>query len=458
LVHTRDLAAWFLQFTDEYEVHVGAPSKVHGDLPHGCQFYALEGLDEKFAVLEALLVKSGQESTDWYHSQYIMLDGFEVDLAKAIVFSAMDLVEVVQPDVVVVDHAFNALNGLYTFCKEKKTPMVQITSMGRPETVIEPWNMCVMLWRYFSVFLTIKKKLDSLKEDFAKRCGVDKLIPDGTNPTTLLPSTAALVGKITGPEAVFTGPFMPLPGLVKKQSALERQSSFDAKVAEDPKLQEWLSKGDQSKPLIYVALGTLVAPTQGMLQRMVDGLDSDKWRIIWALPQAHWANLPKALGANWHLMAFAPQFALLESGKVSAFLSHCGAASTMESLCQGVPLICLPFFGDQFEWSHSVCTQLKAGVLIDKLASTPAEIHKAVETVLDTPMYRQNAQSLAEQMLEASSEQLEHLQQCWPERSVKLEKMTKVGVPVAVGVIDAVMNGKDPRSRLPTQRARKACC
>merc|ERR1711884_907328 len=93
----------------------------------------------------------------------------------------------------------------------------------------------------------------------------------------------------------------------------------------------------------------------------------------------------------------------------------------------------------------------------------PEDIRSAVQDLLDTPAYRDNAKAMAKQMLQASREQLTFLKEHWKEGNVKIEKMTKVGVPIAASIIDAVMNGEDPRSRLPSgpqprQPIESTCC
>jgi hypothetical protein len=461
LVHTVRLSEWFLQFAEDYEVHVGCPEECFPDLPDGVQTHAMDA-SVSSQSLGATMAKAGQESSDWYHSQVIMMQN--LDPGKFVVMSlfGINTVDAVRPDVVICDHAMNVFNGLFTFCQLQDIPMVQITSMGRPETMHQPQNMAIFMERYPDAFGKVQEAMKVPGDVARKRIGVDAMLPRDRKPLTILPSASCLVEANPGPEAIFTGPFLPLPGLVEEKGRMRRRlSSFNMQI--DSGLLSWLSDGDLTTPVIYVALGTLVTPTAAMMQRLVDGLDHGKWRILWALPEAHRVNLPRKLGQHWYLMAFAPQFALLKSRHISAFLSHCGGNSTMESLCQGVPMICMPFFGDQYEWSQSVCTHAKAGVLIDKMTSTPEDIRSAVQGLLDTPTYRDNAKAVAKQMLQASQKQLTFLQEHWSEKSIKIEKMTRVGVPIAASIIDAVMNGRDPRSRLPAGRRpqqpqESACC
>ena len=93
------------------------------------------------------------------------------------------------------------------------------------------------------------------------------------------------------------------------------------------------------------------------MRRIVDALDKGFWKVIWALPKQFQHLIPRKLGDKWLVMNFVPQFDLLRSGLVSTFLSHCGGNSTIESLCQGVPMVGMPFLGDQYEWCEAMVQQ-----------------------------------------------------------------------------------------------------
>ena len=62
------------------------------------------------------------------------------------------------------------------------------------------------------------------------------------------------------------------------------------------------------------------------------------------------------------IVKWAPQKEVLVHGAVGGFWSHCGWNSTLESVCEGVPMLCRPIFGDQLLNVRYVCDVWKIGL------------------------------------------------------------------------------------------------
>jgi UDP:flavonoid glycosyltransferase YjiC (YdhE family) len=62
------------------------------------------------------------------------------------------------------------------------------------------------------------------------------------------------------------------------------------------------------------------------------------------------------------IVKWAPQKEVLAHGAVGGFWSHCGWNSTLESVCEGVPMLCQPIFGDQLLNVRYVCDVWKIGL------------------------------------------------------------------------------------------------
>jgi len=171
------------------------------------------------------------------------------------------------------------------------------------------------------------------------------------------------------PLAYFVGPSPPL-----------------TKAALQPALAEWLEA--QSKPVVYVAFGTVHVFKQRECRELHDALLalSDVASVLWSLPKAQQALLmdteaPSPLpasSASLRIENFVPQWEVLCHAKTSVFVSHCGANSTMEALLAGVPMVCSPKKADQPANAARVCS---AGCGV-RLSNGARGVHTAVRRVL----------------------------------------------------------------------------
>ena len=106
-------------------------------------------------------------------------------------------------------------------------------------------------------------------------------------------------------------------------------------------LQDWMDA--QTKPIVSVAFGTNYRHTTKSIRKLHrDFLDEDVDEI-WSLPEKDQA----ALTGEAPLESFATQVATSQSGKIAAFVTHCGSNSMNEALLSGVPMVCCPGLADQ---------------------------------------------------------------------------------------------------------------
>jgi len=70
--------------------------------------------------------------------------------------------------------------------------------------------------------------------------------------------------------------------------------------------------------------------------------------VIWSLSEEYQHFLAQQqLPSHWKIEKFVPQAALLQSGKVDVFCTHCGSNSVYEALLSGVPMVSNPGSADQ---------------------------------------------------------------------------------------------------------------
>ena len=144
-----------------------------------------------------------------------------------------------------------------------------------------------------------------------------------------------------------------------------------------------------SRPLIYVSLGTTFNDAPEFYLTCFEGLASKGWQVVLSTGGAS-PDLGTA-PENFIVCKFVPQLALLE--RASVFVTHGGMNSANEGLYFGVPLVVVPQRGDQFIVGSRVAA-LGAGVMLSPHEVSPAGLRTAVELILNRPDFREKAKCL----------------------------------------------------------------
>ncbi|CAK8991661.1 UDP-glycosyltransferase 83A1 [Durusdinium trenchii] len=257
-------------------------------------------------------------------------------------------------------------------------------------------------------------------------------------------STRSVVGQKTSKERVlFCSPLLPLPKPLEGGRLQRDRESFEATVAPIEKdLLEWLFCKEHTSPIVYVAFGSIVRPSKEMIEKLAKALDGDSWRVLWVLPQEIQSFLPtdRPNARRWRVEAFVPQADVLKCERIRCFLSHMGANSTTESLVCSVPMLCCPFYMDQFEWTWTVCEHLGAGLQIGK-ASSIEEIQLKLRRLLDEPQFTERAAWISQVMRSQAEGMLSKL---GPDMEPPENTPLGVGASVAAAVILASLVKESP--------------
>ncbi|GLT37682.1 hypothetical protein SLA2020_119860 [Shorea laevis] len=148
-----------------------------------------------------------------------------------------------------------------------------------------------------------------------------------------------------------------------------------SRLKEDSTCISWLNR-QAPKSVVYVSFGSLATMDEEELVNMAWGLANSEQPFLWVVRPgsvcgSEWIeSLPKTfherVGERGNIVRWAPQKEVLEHSAVGAFWSHCGWNSTLESISQGVPLLCRPLFGDQTLNSGYICNLWKVGLELEK--------------------------------------------------------------------------------------------
>lgn len=124
-----------------------------------------------------------------------------------------------------------------------------------------------------------------------------------------------------------------------------------------------------------MSFGSIAAIEEKEFIEVAWGLANSNLPFLWVVRPglvrgAEWLEaLPKRflenLEGRGHIVKWAPQLEVLAHPAVGAFWTHNGWNSTIESICEGVPMICMPCFTDQLVNARYVSHIWKAGVQLE---------------------------------------------------------------------------------------------
>ncbi|KAL9988799.1 hypothetical protein ACROYT_G003287 [Oculina patagonica] len=111
-------------------------------------------------------------------------------------------------------------------------------------------------------------------------------------------------------------------------------------------LEQYMKKtGDEG--VILVSFGTVLGGiNETSLKMMAEAFSKLPQKVIWKLKQEDTSKI--SVSDNVKLLSWLPQNDILGHPKTRLFIGHAGINGLLESTYHGVPMICSPFFGDQF--------------------------------------------------------------------------------------------------------------
>ncbi|XP_060175246.1 UDP-glycosyltransferase 76B1-like isoform X2 [Lycium barbarum] len=149
-------------------------------------------------------------------------------------------------------------------------------------------------------------------------------------------------------------------------------ASSSSLMSQDQTSISWLdTKAPHS--VIYVSFGSIATIEVNDFVEIAWGLANSNHPFLWVVrPGSEWVEsilpselLEKVLDGRGYIVKWAPQQQVLANPAVGAFWTHNGWNSTLESICEGVPMICMPCFSDQMVNARYVSNVWKVGVQLE---------------------------------------------------------------------------------------------
>ncbi|CAK9190443.1 unnamed protein product [Sphagnum troendelagicum] len=167
----------------------------------------------------------------------------------------------------------------------------------------------------------------------------------------------------------------------------------------------WLNMQPPSS-VLYIAFGTYSTLSAAQILELAQGLEASNQSFLWVLctpdqpsdssscsRHASRSVLPpgfkeRTKGHGLCVSGWVPQKRILQHPATGGFLSHCGWNSTMESICEGIPLLAWPLKGEQ----HMNCR-----FLVDT-AKLAMEMKKGTDGFVSKQEVERNIRALMEEV------------------------------------------------------------
>ncbi|KAJ0974983.1 hypothetical protein J5N97_016948 [Dioscorea zingiberensis] len=162
---------------------------------------------------------------------------------------------------------------------------------------------------------------------------------------------------------------------------------------EDEHCVDWLN-GRVSNSVMYVNYGSGVALSKDQLVEFAWGIANSGHEFLWvirpdlvhgygyqsasALPQEFMYEIKE----RGRLISWCEQEKVLKHPSIGVFLTHCGWNSTMESISNGVPMLCWPCCADQQMNCRYVCHEWGIGMEIESDVKRE-EVERLIREVME---------------------------------------------------------------------------
>ncbi|XP_021769077.1 UDP-glycosyltransferase 76F1-like [Chenopodium quinoa] len=145
--------------------------------------------------------------------------------------------------------------------------------------------------------------------------------------------------------------------------------------AQDQTSITWLNN-QAPKSVLYVSFGSVEAISRTEFLELAWGLLDSMVPFLWVVRPGMiqgtkaYDSLPEGylemVGERGHIVTWAPQLEVLSHPAVGGFWTHNGWNSTLESICEGVPMLCQPINTDQYTNAKLVSDGWKIGLKVEK--------------------------------------------------------------------------------------------
>ncbi|XP_062498380.1 UDP-glucuronosyltransferase 1A1-like isoform X4 [Pezoporus occidentalis] len=144
--------------------------------------------------------------------------------------------------------------------------------------------------------------------------------------------------------------------------------------------------------IIVFSLGSMVSEIpMKKAKEIADALGTVPQTVLWR----YTGKVPPDMPKNIKLVKWLPQNDLLAHPKTRAFITHGGSHGIYEGICNAVPMLLMPLFGDQMDNAKRIESR-GAGLTLNILEMTTQDITTALHAVINDKKYKENIKRLSD--------------------------------------------------------------
>ncbi|MBD1893152.1 nucleotide disphospho-sugar-binding domain-containing protein [Coleofasciculus sp. FACHB-129] len=159
---------------------------------------------------------------------------------------------------------------------------------------------------------------------------------------------------------------------------------------------DWWQELQGERPVVHVTQGTVATEASDLIEPTIQALADEEVLIVATTGKQPLERVKlKAIPQNVRIEPFIPHACLLPH--VDVMVTNGGFNGVQIALANGVPMVT----AGQTEEKPEICARVQwtgTGIDLKTSTPTPAEIKSAVETILSTPTYKQNAQRFQQEI------------------------------------------------------------
>nr|XP_048725741.1 UDP-glucuronosyltransferase 1A1-like isoform X1 [Caretta caretta] len=142
---------------------------------------------------------------------------------------------------------------------------------------------------------------------------------------------------------------------------------------------------------VVFSLGSMVSEIpMKKAKQIAEAFGTIPQTVLWR----YTGEAPPNLANNTKLIKWLPQNDLLAHPKARAFITHGGSHGIYEGICNGVPMVLMPLFGDQMDNAKRIESR-GAGVTLNVLEMTSKDLSDALNAVINDKSYKENIMHLS---------------------------------------------------------------